>query len=89
MMQMLWTKVNACGQVETLLIHPMLHLRFIHPHQLFPCGELQGKFFSLLHAVNHTSKDLTFFSLFFFGDSVISLLHLLTTPMPIQYRRYL
>lgn len=47
-MQMLWTKVNACGLVEIILILLMLLPHIIHPHQLFPCGELQGKFLNLL-----------------------------------------
>uniref|UniRef100_A0A453RW20 RRM domain-containing protein n=1 Tax=Aegilops tauschii subsp. strangulata TaxID=200361 RepID=A0A453RW20_AEGTS len=41
LMQMLWTKVNACELVETILILRMLLLHSTHPHQLFPCGELQ------------------------------------------------
>lgn len=45
---MLWTKVNACGLVEIILILLMLLPHIIHPHQLFPCGELQGKFLNLL-----------------------------------------
>ena len=48
-MQMLWIKVNGCEQVEIILIL-LMPLHFIHLHQLFPCGEPQGKclFFFLM-----------------------------------------
>lgn len=90
-MQVSWTKVNACERVETILIHLMLHLHFIHPHRLFPCGELQGKFFfprspseSHIKGFNISESHIKGFNILLFGgDSVISLLLLLTTPMAI------
>jgi len=80
-MQMLWTKVNACGRVETILIHLMLHLHFIHPHQLFPCGELQGKVQILFPPVVSESHikglDILLFSV------VIQLYHCSTSLQPL------
>lgn len=64
---MLWTKVNACELVEITLILRMLLLHFTHPHQLFPCGELQGKLFNLLLFISTNYTFMDFYNTSFFG----------------------